>query len=681
MQTVSPYKDYFGLARYNADGSADTTFGKNGKLTDGLHAKNTVFNSTAIQKDGKIIAAGSTFTGNTFDFAIARYDTTGKPDNIFSTDGSQTTSFTVNSNAKIVAVQNNGKIIAAGEVYPSDYSYNRFGIARYNANGSLDSTFSGDGKLIADSGIDIRSIAIQQDGKIVVGGLFFTVVRYNSDGSLDKTFGTNGKQNNTFPRTSPSVINKIIIQSDGKIVVSGVINNGEQFTGDVGLARLNTDGSIDKTFSNDGRIIYSPGGYTGSSDMVIQKDGKIIVAGNFDSGNSARLSLARFNTDGTLDTSFNGIKTTEYDNYSVKVLLAVQKDSKIVAFGSNTIRFYADGSIDSSFNINAIQAAGFGISDIAIGNNKLYAVGSDYFNGNYGAVAKYFLDINGSIWPTVSLLAPADHASYLAPAAHIRLSAAAADKDGTISKVEFYNGTTLLHTETVAPYGYVWKNVPAGYYTITAKATDNAGLVTTSAPITIFVVPNRPPTVSITKPKYLQAFTSPAEIYFEAAANDPDGRITRVEFYKDSTLLNTQYKAPYSFTWKQDSVGKYFITAVATDNWGATTTDFIYVKVVKPKTIVSNRPYSKNEKTDLNDALRLKLSPNPSSNIVNISIRGLQLTKPATLSIISTSGIVLKTMHISDAATQLDVSTLASGVYTIKIVSGDKTLYKQFVKL
>ena len=105
----------------------------------------------------------------------------------------------------------------------------------------------------------------------------------------------------------------------------------------------------------------------------------------------------------------------------------------------------------------------------------------------------------------------------------------------------------MLHTEYVVPYSFGWRNVPEGNYTLTAKAYDNSGLVTTSAPVHISVVPNKPPVVSIITPKNNQPFAAPGYIHIQANAKDTDGRIARVEFYNGSTLLNTQFQYPYTF--------------------------------------------------------------------------------------------------------------------------------------
>jgi hypothetical protein len=290
--------------------------------------------------------------------------------------------------------------------------------------------------------------------------------------------------------------------------------------------------------------------------------------------------------------------------------------------------------------------------------------------------------------PTVSLTTPTNNATYLAPA-YFWLRAAASDADGTISKVEFYNGTHLLHTEYVTPYGFKVRDLPVGNYTFTAKAYDNGGLVTTSAPVHISVVPNKPPVVSIIRPVVKQTVAAPGYIHFQAAASDSDGRITNVKFYNGSTLLRTEYKYPYTYVWKDVPEGTYTITAVATDNWGAQTTSApVTVRVTSPNTpIVSSRPTD--NKKGIMGTIDIKVAPNPATNAVNIYMNGLQQNRTVTISVISVSGIVMKTMKTmktmkinnSIQTIQLDVSSLVRGAYTIKITSGDKTAYKQFVKL
>jgi hypothetical protein len=187
----------------------------------------------------------------------------------------------------------------------------------------------------------------------------------------------------------------------------------------------------------------------------------------------------------------------------------------------------------------------------------------------------------GNTAPTVSLTSPANNATFTAPAS-IGLVASASDSDGTISRVEFFAGTTLLGTELYSPYNITWSSVPAGTYTLTAKATDNAGATTTSSPITVIVNAggNAAPAVSLTSPANNATFTAPASINLVASASDSDGTISRVEFFAGTTLLGTELYSPYNITWSSVPAGTYTLTAKARDNLGKTSTSSpITVKV------------------------------------------------------------------------------------------------------
>jgi len=175
--------------------------------------------------------------------------------------------------------------------------------------------------------------------------------------------------------------------------------------------------------------------------------------------------------------------------------------------------------------------------------------------------------------PTVAITAPANNAAVIA-GSNITLTATASSPNagGSIAKVDFYNGSTLLGTSTTSPYSYTWNNVAAGTDTLTAVATDNLGLTTTSSAVRIIV--SIPPTVSITAPANNSIFTSGSNITLSANATSPNagGSITKVDFYQGSTLLGTSTISPYSYTWNNVANGSYALTAVATDNNGLTTT-------------------------------------------------------------------------------------------------------------
>ncbi len=179
-----------------------------------------------------------------------------------------------------------------------------------------------------------------------------------------------------------------------------------------------------------------------------------------------------------------------------------------------------------------------------------------------------------NIPPTVSLTSPTAGQSFLAPA-NIALSANASDADGSVTKVEFFNGVTKIGEALAAPYNFAWNSVAPGAYSLTAKATDNQGATTTSAAVAITVtepIPNQPPTVSLTSPTAGQSFLAPANISLSANANDADGSVTKVEFFNGATKIGEDLDAPYNFAWNSVAPGAYSLTAKATDNQGATTT-------------------------------------------------------------------------------------------------------------
>jgi hypothetical protein len=175
--------------------------------------------------------------------------------------------------------------------------------------------------------------------------------------------------------------------------------------------------------------------------------------------------------------------------------------------------------------------------------------------------------------PTVALTSPANGTSTTAPAT-LTLTASADDSDGTVAKVDFYAGASLVGTTSAAPYRITWSSVPAGIYSLTSVATDDAGAATTSAAcsVTVNTPANVPPAVSLTSPANGTVSTAPASFTLTASASDSDGTVAKVDFYAGVSLLGTAASAPYSFAWSSVAPGTYSLTAVATDNAGAATT-------------------------------------------------------------------------------------------------------------
>jgi uncharacterized delta-60 repeat protein len=349
----------FALVRYNSDGSLDTTFSNNGMVKTDVGTSYDYGSSVTVQVDGKIIVTGSSAHGSLSDFALVRYNSNGSLDTTFSNDGIVTTSVDGGyDSATSVTVQADGKILVGG-------TGNGFFLVRYNSDGSLDTTFSSDGIVkAAISGFNNdHSVTVQADGKILIAGYSigsnydFALARYNSDGSLDTTFGSNGVVT-TAIGTSNESGESVTVQADGKILVAGFSYiSGTNY--DFALVRYNSDGSLDTTFSGDG-IVTTPiaaiddYGYS----VYVQSDGKILLAGYSDNGTNYDFALVRYNSDGSLDTTFGGdgivttaVGTGQDGGYSA----TVQTDGKILVAGFSigdfaVVRYNSDGSLDTSFD-------------------------------------------------------------------------------------------------------------------------------------------------------------------------------------------------------------------------------------------------------------------------------------------------------------------------------------------
>ncbi|MBI5467012.1 MAG: hypothetical protein HY975_02240 [Candidatus Kerfeldbacteria bacterium] len=302
----------FTVARYNANGSLDTSFDTDGIATT-LIGSYGFARAVAIQSDGKIVVAGQTFNGSDYDFAVARYNTNGSLDTSFDTDGIQTTAFdTGEDSAYGLALQTDGKIVVAGLVSISSIA--EFGIARYNTNGSLDTGFDTDGKvatLIGTQGSWAYSVAIQpSDQKIVVGGSsrisgshwIFATARYNTNGSLDTGFDTDGMNTVEFETSWGEDLYSIALQSDGKIVGVGRNYNNTSNYLDLAVARFNANGSIDTSFDTDGKTTISLGNYdTEGHGAAVDPSGNILASGWSDTATTRDFGLVRYTTAGALD--------------------------------------------------------------------------------------------------------------------------------------------------------------------------------------------------------------------------------------------------------------------------------------------------------------------------------------------------------------------------------------------
>ena len=358
------------LIRFTINGSIDATFGIGGKSTT---AKNIYATSLTIQKDGKYVMGGVSQNSFKNDFALVRYNTNGSLDSTFGTGGIVSTSIGFSSIVYSIAIQSNGKILVGG-LSGNDTVY-VFALARYTTNGSLDNTFGNGGIVTMAIGTSslLFSVAIQSDGKIIAVGTIYTtmskmcLVRYTTNGSLDNAFGIVTTTNTGKKTCLDDRGNATAIQSDGKIIVAGT--SDQKYT----LIRYNTNGSLDATFGIGG-IVATDICYAINS-IAIQSDGKILAAGQGS-------PLIRFNTNGSLDPTFGNGGSAIISSGYIANAVTIQNDGKIiVACQSQSsayiylLRFTANGTLDSSFGSNGIAIkSGLGGLAIAIQSDGKIAV-------------------------------------------------------------------------------------------------------------------------------------------------------------------------------------------------------------------------------------------------------------------------------------------------------------------
>lgn len=376
------------LVSAQTTGTLDASFGAGGTVTTDFGGNPAAARTVVVQADGNILAAGVAYTNGVLAFAAARYNSDGILDTSFGTGGIVTTPFDFPGNFDrvfTVVAQPDGKFVAVGSTVMTPFA--NFALARFNANGALDATFGTGGIVTTDFGVsaEATSAVVQADGKIVAagyanldGGESFALARFNSNGTLDTTFGTGGKVGTAFNNGhgfSYAQAFSVAIQPDGRIVAAGTMELGAcVFNGldvpcfDVALARYNGNGTLDASFGTGGRVTTDFGAPNDQAESVaVQPNGRIVVAGaagrfintGFD------FALARYNSDGTLDTSFgtSGTVTTDfaggYDVPSEPSAIALQTDGKLVVIGYTVVNDVYDFAL-ARFNGNGTLDAGFG---------------------------------------------------------------------------------------------------------------------------------------------------------------------------------------------------------------------------------------------------------------------------------------------------------------------------------
>jgi uncharacterized repeat protein (TIGR02059 family) len=276
--------------------------------------------------------------------------------------------------------------------------------------------------------------------------------------------------------------------------------------------------------------------------------------------------------------------------------------------------------------------------------------------------------------PTAVIISPSPSSSFTSPA-NIAISANATDADGSVAKVEFYNGNTMLGSVSTPPFKFTWNNVAAGNYSLKCIATDNLGSKTTSSPILVSVIDskhssNRHPIVTISNPLKGNTYDNLSAIEIEAVASDSDGTVNKVEFYNGDTQLVEMTSAPYTYTWKDVPAGIYTITAVATDNMNDTT-------ISSPVEFIVGNPVRYDPKSEI-----FNLYPNPNDGHFSIEfVNPLQSERNEIIISDLTgkqvyNGFILK----EDILKQFDISNIRSGMYVMLIKDKEILVTKKFIK-
>ena len=370
-----------GLARYNPDGNLDTTFGESGRAYVPFTGIAAAYD-LVLQPDGRLVTAGYAynFTFDTYDLALARFEPNGTLDYDFGTGGTVTLHVSGSDFiGQALVLRPDGTFVVAGSVYNG--SYFDFALVRYDAQGRRDMSFGNSGMATTDFGNTARPAALllQDDGKLVAAGEAYVVpaddsdfvlVRYNADGSPDLGFGVGGRVVTDFSgrRDRGSAV---VLQTDGKLVVAGGAS-------DFQLARYTENGSLDASFGVGGTVTTDVGGDEDwANELVLQPDGMLVAAGMVWNGVSDELVLTRYTTAGLLDPSFGsgGQVTIDFFGFSFGQWkgLVQQPDGKLVAAGHTyneatnfdfaLVRYDPASSVDSP--VLTVNKAGTGSGTVS----------------------------------------------------------------------------------------------------------------------------------------------------------------------------------------------------------------------------------------------------------------------------------------------------------------------------
>ncbi len=371
---------------YGQGGTLDLSFNGTGFVTTAVGNGDDNASVLVVQPDGKILVAGDYHSGLSADVAIVRYLDDGSIDAGFGQNGLFT--YAINTGyyetVKALLLGADGKITAVGYFFSPSFTFDIF-LLRIHADGTVDNTFGTNGLLTfgIGSGSDIANAAVlQPDGKMVLTGYYdnsgnidMFALRLNYDGTTDATFGAGTGLVSIPIGSKEDYAQAIALQSDGKIVLAGkaVIGSGT----DIAVVRLNTDGSLDATFSADGKVTLNVNGNDSGNAVAIQSDGAIVVAGEAFDGSSYNVAVVRFTASGNADNTFSGdgkVSTAVGSYYDGGFAVGLHASGKILVAGTYNgpanddlvvLRYLSNGTLDPSFNGNGMAKFDFGFNDAA----------------------------------------------------------------------------------------------------------------------------------------------------------------------------------------------------------------------------------------------------------------------------------------------------------------------------
>ena len=395
-----------GVVLQSGAGSFDATFGSRGIVRTRI-ATDAVAWSVAIQRDGKIVVGGTAEQGAIEIGALARYKPNGSLDRSFGQSGTVTTP---PGAALALALQSDGRILIAGARVGDNSS--AMMLLRYTTRGSPDPTFGDRGMVTAHIGryANALALAVQPDHRVVVGGSSdgdFVILRYLPDGSIDRTFGSGGVAKASFG--GRDAIRSLVLQPNGKIIAVGTVDCGH-YCYRMALARFEPDGSLDAQFGSGGMVTTHIQGRDIANAAVRQRDGRIVVAGaSAPPLGATDFALVRYRQDGSMDTSFGdgGSVVAPLDG-SYAFGLAIQRDGKLVVAGNSVgtsgeggefavARFRPAGLLDPTFaqggvaNSDLTRGDDYAMDVAVQRNGKIVAVGAADAYGKHGgfAVVRY----------------------------------------------------------------------------------------------------------------------------------------------------------------------------------------------------------------------------------------------------------------------------------------------------